>query len=813
MMRKILTYIISLVALLGLAGCHAEVDNISYVGNDNYIKLYFTPYGDTRGTVADNESESYLSHLDVIIYKQLPDGVSYEGFYHERVSVSATPDGVTSIRRTKDDFDLDVKYKIYVIANSDVAESVYYQSGSIIDHDKFLKLDQTNTKIHLSGINFGNQDFEYPQMFLMDGVAYMGSTEPAQGGSVVINDGTTEDVKLKVTLRRAAAKIIVTIIPGNKVSLTPDLMAKSQGYLLRNMPVRSTLVAEGGYPLTEGDTRPYWASPTISQSPYFQLLDDGNGGYKLQITAYCYSHTWKSSEIFHKGTSLVVMLPIIYKEDVDSKPIEYINNYYQISFSKIEGDNLEDSYHLIKRNTLYDLRVTLNAPGAEDYTSPEEIEDLKYFTAPWETMDIPVSGEAGVQYLKVNKNKLIMYNNDEDLESLYFSSSSPVTVRYVANSGYYLDKYNKKVSLSNAEINTIKGIVDPIATSGSIGIQSANPTNNTIRYFQIEVENEEGLKEIIDVEQYPLIYITNSLPWYSYRDDYYYRTTDGHDFRDNVTNLTTAGDDPTTYQSYGDHIVSIYQIESVDVNTKTVKYTYSSASPSSNHGWTCSKVRGNASSGGKYTINYYYFSYGRTGGNWWGGGTYSWSLQTKSCETHNVRNYKVRVMASSKDYILARPNIDEYGYTAGDDNNAKLVSPSFVIASRLGAVLSTYSGLSGMSNDKKLVVFADHCKNYVEVEDVNDDGRTKGPVYDNWRLPTEAELKIIMDLQGGVEDNADAIDYLLNGRYYMSASGPVYNPKNTPGQQNGKYLPPEPAFDNPWDATDVAIRCVRDAYE
>ena len=805
MMRKILTYIISLVALLGFAGCHAEVDNISYVGNDNYIKLYFTPYGDTRGTVADNESESYLSHLDVIIYKQLPDGVSYEGFYHERVSVSATPDGVTSIRRTKDDFELGVKYKIYVIANSDVAESVYYQSGSIIDHETFLKLDQTNTKIHLSGINFGNQNFEYPQMFLMDGVAYMGSVEPAQGGSVVINDGTTEDVRLKVTLRRAAAKIIVTIIPGNKVSFTPDLMAKSQGYLLRNMPIRSTLVAEGGYPLTEGDARPYWMSPTISQSPYFQLLDDGNDGYKLQITAYCYSHSWLSSEIFHKGTSLVVMLPIIYKEDVDSKPIEYINNYYQISFSKIEGDNLEDSYHLIKRNTLYDLRVTLNAPGAEDYTSPEEIEDLKYFTAPWETMDIPVSGEAGVQYLKVNKNKLIMYNNDEDLESLYFSSSSPVTVSYVPKSGYYLDKYNQKVSLSNAEINTIKGIVDPDATSGNIGIQSANPANNTIRYFQIEVKNEEDLTEIIDVEQYPLIYITNSLPWYSYRDDYYYRTTDGHSFRDNVTNLTTAGDDPTTYQSYGDHIVSIYQIESVDVNTKTVKYTYSSAASSNNHGWTCSKVRGNASSGGKYAINYYYFSYGRTGGGWWGsGGTYSWSLQTASCETHNVRNYKVRVMASSKEYILARPNMDEYGYTAGDDNNAKLVSPSFVIASRLGAVLSTYSGLSGMSAEKKLVVFADHCKNYVEVDDTNDDKKAPVVVYDNWRLPTEAELQIIMDLQGGDGVDADAIDFLLNGGYYMSASGPVFNPKNTSGVSKAN---------DKWSVSDVAIRCVRDAYE
>jgi hypothetical protein len=161
------------------------------------------------------------------------------------------------------------------------------------------------------------------------------------------------------------------------------------------------------------------------------------------------------------------------------------------------------------------------------------------------------------------------------------------------------------------------------------------------------------------------------------------------------------------------------------------------------------------------------------------------------------------MMASSGEYTLGRPELDSYGYTSGDAENSKLVSPSFVIASRLGAVLSSYSGLSGMSNDKKLIAFADHCKNYVEVDDVNDDKKDPVKVYDNWRLPTEAELKIIMDIQGTSGQNADAIDYLLNGAYYMSASGPVYNIKNSDGTKE---------LDNPMDATDVAIRCVRDAY-
>jgi hypothetical protein len=181
-----------------------------------------------------------------------------------------------------------------------------------------------------------------------------------------------------------------------------------------------------------------------------------------------------------------------------------------------------------------------------------------------------------------------------------------------------------------------------------------------------------------------------------------------------------------------------------------------------------------------------------------------WTMNTGTrCEQHNVRGYHVRVMASSSDYTIGRPAIDEYGHTARDAENAKLVSPSFVIASRLGAVLSTYSGLSGMSNDKKLIAFADHAKNYVEVDDVNDDKKDPVVVYDNWRLPTEAELKIIMDIQGTSGQNADAIDYLLNGAYYMSASGPVYNAKNSDKSE---------PLDNPWNATDVAIRCVRDVF-
>jgi hypothetical protein len=364
----------------------------------------------------------------------------------------------------------------------------------------------------------------------------------------------------------------------------------------------------------------------------------------------------------------------------------------------------------------------------------------------------------------------------------------------VSGSVYYYNKYGVKTSV-NPTTNHISASTNTNSTSGNIKISSDIPTNNTILYFTIRVTNQEGLYEDIEVEQYPLVYITNSLPWYSYRDDYYHRSTGGHTF----TNCNSDNDKknlPTTYSYAGDYISAI-SVKSVDVTSGTVKYTYN-RDPGSDKFFS-SKYRGNKSNSdnNKYVSQYYYWKKGN--GSWWGNSG-SVSLNSSQCEpSTNLRNYHIRIMATSDEYVLGRPRLDENGHTASDPENAKLVSPSFVIASRLGAVFSTAGGLNNLNLDQKLVVFADHAKNYVEVDDIDD---AKDPnrviVYDDWRLPTEAELKIIIELQGTDGQNADAIDYLLNGAYYMSASGPVYNPKHTNGSIN--------------DKDDVAIRCVRDVY-
>ncbi|MBO7285587.1 MAG: hypothetical protein J6U69_03225, partial [Alistipes sp.] len=288
-MKDRILHIIAVLALLLVAmSCSTELDDYPTIDNKEYITLNFSASGvETRGEVADNEFESYLSHLDVVIYEYVGGENPYAPFYHERINVSSTPSGKATISKTKKDFKESVAYRIFVIANSTHPSSIYYNnSGNILDYSTFLTLDQTDNYIHLSGIEFGVEGSIYPQMFLMDGIAYMGDSEPATAGDIVINNpATNDDVTLKVTLRRAAAKVQISITPGDKVTLTKELMALSSGYMVRNMPVKTKLVADGGYPLNEAGKNPYWKSSTISQSPYFEVVptDDGTN-HKVLIT-------------------------------------------------------------------------------------------------------------------------------------------------------------------------------------------------------------------------------------------------------------------------------------------------------------------------------------------------------------------------------------------------------------------------------------------------------------------------------------------------------------------------------------------------
>ena len=125
----------------------------------------------------------------------------------------------------------------------------------------------------------------------------------------------------------------------------------------------------------------------------------------------------------------------------------------------------------------------------------------------------------------------------------------------------------------------------------------------------------------------------------------------------------------------------------------------------------------------------------------------------------NNQMYHVVITSTSGDYQLGRPIMkkDEEIVDPNNLDNDKLVSPSFMLASQLGNS-STISW-----EDAK-----NQCKNYVEVG-------INGEVYDDWRLPTAAEINIIIKYQTddkvNTKDNRAVMDYVLN---YEGQSNPDY---------------------------------------
>lgn len=158
--------------------------------------------------------------------------------------------------------------------------------------------------------------------------------------------------------------------------------------------------------------------------------------------------------------------------------------------------------------------------------------------------------------------------------------------------------------------------------------------------------------------------------------------------------------------------------------------------------------------GSIYTYGWYKWVSAWLGGGDWDIYSPQNSVQKGAKQSSNPNNnmYFVRITKTSNEYVLSVPAMDADGYTDSSPKNNQLVAPAFMIASQLGTV---YPQLFPSAQE--------HCKQYAEKS-------LAGEVYDDWRLPTEAELLIIDYYQG---DDNSVIDRVLAGDKYWAASGSV----------------------------------------
>lgn len=700
-------------------------------GNSIILDLASASLPVTRATVEATGVEVAVSHLDVLIFDK--NGIKV---WHERVSGTANKNGTITLSAKRSDFSANTAYWVYLIANSTADVNTF--KADDFNLAALKGMTQEDERIHITGLQ--NIEGGAPQAFLMDGIAYpKGQEEPKTASAVVLNNGTEADnTELQVTLRRAAAKIVVRIKKGDYVEFgdRPRPEASQAGYYLRNMPYTTSVVP----PLSMDAETAKLRTPSLYNGPYYFEWT----AKVITVTSYAYAHVWDDESTLEKEVRLIVNIPLNHiLRDEEGKPTgdtEYHkNSYYQIPVSKTQK---------LDRNTCYIVDVTLNAPGGSDPSKPVELTEISYFVYNWESKQINVGGEDNrPAYLTLNEYEMEMHNMEEDNTTLEFASSSEVEAKITRV--YYIDKFGQEKDLEIindrnpnewGEKTTTGGwypqtdwknectirITPDENITGKIDVFGTVPGNNAVRYIEFTVTNKEGIKREVKVAQYPLEYITNIQGWYSYRSDF-------------------GG---TTYESRGD---------------RTTRNDYFK-----------SKVAEEITSGNnRGKSNIYRYNWSRNSSSV--DGRYE-SIYTGS-SAGNARMYHVVISSTSSEYTLGIPRLDAQGYTEGSAANNVIVSPSFMLASQLGALTNTVSFEQARN----------HCLQYVETYK---DENGKAVHLNDWRLPTRAELEIIIKYQY----SSDAMDEVIRRRGYWCADGKyVYNEQGLSG--NGY------------------IRCIRNAYD
>ncbi|WP_279193953.1 hypothetical protein [Butyricimonas paravirosa] len=671
-------------------------------------------------------------------------------------------------------------------------------SGTLSDLQIAMQIIQD---IHLSG-----STQNHPRLFLMDGTAgekaeeesgsYQGTTYRApQTYTVTLNDGRLRDaLPLYVTLRRAVAKVTVVLTAGGNVRLPLPSWTPNRGnngqtrYEWRPVNQRTDTYLidqpeEEEYPLP---TSSMLYSPE-NPLQYNMRIDEKNGTYT--VTTYSCSHNWEGTDSqFENRPYLVASVPLFYCAQTlpaDITPEVLMNaewteetgqegqtasEWTATVRSDTEGQDYTVTYYMsnhykvpmgkdsrLNRNTHYWVRGTLTAPGSTEPDTPMELSEVRFMVVPWVTESIEVGGDEGLHYLYVNKKEYTIRNVDGD-NTLTFSSSHPVTV--TVTKAWYTNKRGKEVNLLNynadgtpsvnddgtpsvvetVEVAKLDGTlirrpvdIELSATpdeglNGIIHLTSTNPVNNLVRHIKLLVKNTEGDEETVTIHQYPLDYIQFAPGTYSYwsSDDRYYWSN--------------------------------YEYYRADINESGYTNYFTSALWSANT-WKPRVGRGSNPFCPRFfdadneKIYYYWYNYNQNPSD-------RERLYTESSTVMDHRMYHIQITSTSEDYVLARPLTDADGQPIKGKDNAERVSPSFMINSQLGAVNNTVTSEEAARQ---------YAAQYAEVYTDEKTGETY--VYDDWRLPTPAEIKIAKKFQGLPDEPSEAMYEVMSGLGYWTSDG------------------------------------------
>lgn len=477
-----------------------------------------------------------------------------------------------------------------------------------------------------------------------------------------------------------------------------------------------------------------FGSNTESELKDGEMVETQGGSGEYTVTTYSYATQWNDDT---KAPAIYLQVPLTADGNTEM-------NYYKIPVRDPKATG-EDAKKL-NRNTIYTIDAKINNKGGSSEIGYITTGKVVYDVLPWSdggTTDI----DANTSYLMVTPKVVYMKNVDTDM-SVTYKSSSPVKI--LSKKVYYIDNEgNTEVYSEGYKETIIKK--EKVWVSGFLGIGG---------HYEYRVKEE--------------------IPFYPYPTKMKLQNEkDGVNLGGKI-----AINSPIPQNRFSKYIV--LTLENAEGKQATVKYKqsplietqnffgdYSSRSKS---GWAYRKPNGDLVRKGLTKSDYN----GGYKAKYYENGDIKFFANKESSGNKNNRMYIIQV-SSTKDskYNIAHPNTDKAtGYT-----NDEVVSPAFMIASQLGAVLSANFDQSGAKT---------HCETYREVKKEND----KQVIYDGWRLPTKTEIQFIVDFQQESYKNnkgktKQPIKPVLEGANYYTLN----NETVATGVESGN---------------EVFVRCVRD---
>lgn len=745
--------------------------------------LCFSLYADgdmqlagTRTAGENALNENRISTVDIFLFKN--DGsLNAGGYAHAEVTTSNEVVYLYKGSEWLANFnEQEGPYTVYALANYK-GEVLLSNVQSLDDLKAVVAKDEDVVKWEgMSGYQ--------GKTFLMDGKQTVTYAELQS----VQNSG--QPYVANVPVSRAAVKIELTLKFSD--DWAPKFMATGLEAQLSNYATVTPALAEGNpldgdqrglsnYPGLSGD-----AVDNFSLDPVFFKPETTYNGSKIRF--YTYVNRW--DDFINNETMLLIDLPGRYDENgnpgTDNPNAEVLtHNFYKVPII----NNAEPQ--VFKRNTFYQITAVVDMKGTATIDEPEELTKVHFETAEWKENEVD-GGDADADYLMLNQYYVDIRNVDS-YDGLEFYSSSPiVSVEIVGfekqadaqTAGidfpypgdgtaipgvYFVNKYNQRHDVTQDNLVTVDW--DRNVVNGKIYLNSPNPDNVTKRYITLKVTNEYGLSKYVVVEQYPLEYIQPIPGYYSYRSDFYAQLT--------MANYTVCHYESALYGygSFKDNgYLPYYTMKQETKNKESMEF----------HSKVC--LNGNV----------YQYTFQDDGG-------YQDHLlpngQTVKCykaiaspieesfssDLNNNMMYSVSITQTDGQYKIAYPlrTLGEvelyfgksfYETAVSSEENDQLISPNFTLASHLGYVTS-------MNKVENFWKFAElHCGEYVETYQ-DEEGNTV--VYDNWRLPTSAEIEVILRYQNDPKTE-EVMDEVLPAEYYyvcwegaMDGLGLAQNPDSS----------------------------------